>query len=117
MMRQRVCLVALVAAALMLVAGATRAGDEAGEAASQLQFVEDFSGTCTARNATQILMRNTHATRALRVWLDRYVGGVGTGDRSRTDLKPGAEPDPLGCSKSLDGAPQEWRVVRVMFVE
>jgi hypothetical protein len=42
--------------------------------------------------------------------------GIGTGDRSRSDLKPGAEPEPLGGSRSLTGA-QEWRLVRANFLD
>jgi hypothetical protein len=41
---------------------------------------------------------------------------VGTGDRSRSDLAAGAEPEPLGCSRSESG-PQEWRLVRAVFVD
>ena len=81
-----------------------------------VQFVEEFAGTCVARNGVQILVKNTHPTRRLRVWLDRYHMGVGTGDRSRSELAPGAEPEPLGCSRSLTGA-QEWRVARAVFVD
>lgn len=42
--------------------------------------------------------------------------GAGTGDRSRTELLPGAEPEPLGCSRSEFGA-QEWRLVKAQFVD
>ena len=89
------------------------AGDDPG---AYLQFVQEFGANCVARNGVQILIRNTHPTRTLRVWLDRLHMGVGTGDRSRSDLPPGAEPDPLGCSRSLTG-PQEWRVVRLQFID
>lgn len=81
-----------------------------------VQFVEDFSGTCSARNAKLLLVKNAHPTRKLRVWLDRYHMGSGTGDRSRSELAPGAEPEALGCSRSTDG-PQEWRIVRAQFVD
>jgi hypothetical protein len=79
-------------------------------------FVEEPSATCVSRSGVQILVRNTHPTRVLRVWLDRYHMGIGTGDRSRSDLKPGAAPEPLGCSRSLTG-PQEWRLVKAAFVD
>jgi hypothetical protein len=81
-----------------------------------VNFVEEPTATCVSRNGVQILVRNTHPTRALRVWLDRYHMGIGTGDRSRSDLKPGAAPEPLGCSRSLNGA-QEWRLVRATFLD
>jgi hypothetical protein len=48
--------------------------------------------------------------------MDRFHMGVGTGDRSRSELKPGAEPEPLGCSRTLTGV-QEWRIVRAQFVD
>jgi hypothetical protein len=79
-------------------------------------FVEEPTSTCVSRNGVQILVRNTHPSRVLRVWLDRYQMGIGTGDRSRSDLKPGAAPEPLGCSRSLAGA-QEWRLVRATFLD
>jgi hypothetical protein len=86
------------------------------DAASFVQFVEEPSSTCVQRNGMQVLVKNTHPTRTLRVWLDRYHMGTGTGDRSRSELKPGAEPEPLGCSRSLSGA-QEWRLVRAVFAD
>jgi hypothetical protein len=81
-----------------------------------VSFVEEHTSTCVSRNGVQILVRNTHPSRTLRVWLDRYHMGTGTGDRSRSDLKPGAAPEPLGCSRSTTGA-QEWRLVRALFVD
>jgi hypothetical protein len=98
---------------LLLPAWAHGAEDDA---AAHVRFSQDFVGTCVARNGVQILVRNSHPTRKLRVWLDRFHMGVGTGDRSRSDLAPGAEPEALGCSRSLSG-PQEWRVVRAVFVD
>ena len=83
---------------------------------AQLQFIEEPAAGCVARNGLQILVRNRHPSRTLRVWLDRIHMGVGTGDRSRSDLAPGAEPEPLGCSRSLSG-PQHWRPVRAVFLD
>lgn len=82
-----------------------------------VQLVQDFSGNCSGRNAKQIMVKSAHPTRPIRVWLDRYVMNTGTGDRSRSDLAPGGEPEPLGCSRSLEGATQEWRVVRAAFTD
>ena len=107
---RRVLLIAVVLAGL---APASRADDDA---RASVQIVEDLSGTCSARNARLLLVRNTHPTRRLRVWLDRYHMGHGTGDRSRSDLAPGAPPEPLGCSRTTDG-PQEWRIVRAVFID
>ena len=103
--------------ALLLVAALLLPrADAAEDAASFLQFVEEPAANCVVRSGMQILVRNTHPSRTLRVWLDRYHMGVGTGDRSRSDLRPGADPEPLGCSRSLTG-PQEWRLVRALFVD
>jgi hypothetical protein len=99
--------------ALLLPGGAHGAEEDA---AAHVSFSQDFVGTCVARNGVQILVRNSHPTRTLRVWLDRFHMGVGTGDRSKSELAPGAEPEPLGCSRSPSG-PQEWRVVRAVFVD
>lgn len=81
-----------------------------------VRFVEEPAGECVNRNGLQILVKNEHPTRKLRIWLDRYQAGVGTGDRSRTDLAPGAPAEPLGCSRNLAGA-QEWRLARVVFLD
>lgn len=84
--------------------------------ARSLQFVEDFAAGCVSRNGVQIQVKNTHPTRRIRVWLDRFHMGVATADRSRSDLAPGAEPEPLGCSRTDTGV-QEWRVVRVIWLD
>jgi hypothetical protein len=97
----------------LLLCGPARADEDA---ASYVQFSHEPTATCVARNGQQILVKNAHPTRKLRVWLDRVHMGVGTGDRSRSDLAPGAEPEPLGCSRNLNGV-QEWRVVRVEFID
>lgn len=94
----------------------TSPANAAEEARDFVEFVQDSTGTCVARQGVQILVKNRHPSRKLRVWLDRFHMGVGTGDRSRSDLAPGAEAEPLGCSRSLTGV-QEWRLVRAVFVE
>jgi len=83
---------------------------------SASRVVEDFAANCVSRNGVQIQVKNTHPTRRIRVWLDRFHMGVATADRSRSDLAPGAEPEPLGCSRTDSGA-QEWRVVRVIWID
>jgi hypothetical protein len=103
---------ALALLAALVVSGA-RADDDARR---YVQFVEDLSGTCSARMAKLLLVKNAHPSRKLRVWLDRIHMGQGTGDRSRSELAPNGQPEPLGCSRSTDG-PQEWRVVRAEFVD
>lgn len=86
------------------------------DAQRYVRFVEEPAGECVNRNGVQILVKNEHPTRRLRVWLDRFQAGIGTGDRSRSDLAPGAPPEPLGCSRNLAGA-QEWRLARAMFLD
>lgn len=103
----------LLLSAIALCAGTVRAADDA---ATFVQFVQEPAATCVARSGMQILVKNAHPTRTLKVWLDRWHMGVGTGDRSRSELKPGAEPEPLGCSRSDTGR-QEWRIVRAVFVD
>ncbi len=98
----------------LLLAGASARAEE--DPATYVQFVQDFGATCVSRSGMQILIKNTHPRRTLKVWLDRWHMGVGTGDRSRSELKPGAEPEALGCSRSLTG-PQEWRLVKAQFVD
>ncbi len=104
---------ALLLHGLLLAAAPARAEDDA---AKYVAFVEEHAATCVQRNATQIQVRSTHPTRRIKVWLDRYHMGVGTGDRSRSELAPGADPEPLGCSRSATGT-QEWRIVRAIFVD
>ena len=114
MSRPRAGRLMCAAALATLLLGAARADD--GDARQYVQFVEEFAGNCVARQGVQILVKNSHPTRTLRVWLDRWHMGVGTGDRSRSELLPGAEPEALGCSRSVNG-PQEWRMVRAEFVD
>jgi hypothetical protein len=101
---------------LLLCAVCVPCSSAAEDPSAFVGFVEEPTATCVSRNGVQILVRNTHPTRALRVWLDRYHMGIGTGDRSRSDLKPGAEPEALGCSRSMTGA-QEWRLVKATFLD
>lgn len=102
----------LLALAVLLVAS-VRAEDDP---AKYVQFVQEHAASCVQRNGTQIQVRSTHPSRRIKVWLDRYHMGVGTGDRSRSELAPGAAPEALGCSRTDIGA-QEWRVVRAVFLD
>jgi hypothetical protein len=112
----RLAMLRLLASLTLAVVGPLAAAQERdADARNYVQFVQDFGAMCVSRNAVEILIKSSHPSRTVRVWLDRYNAGVGTGDRSRTDLKPGAEPEPLGCSRTLEGATQEWRVVRAQF--
>ena len=114
--RWHTVLSAASAAVMTAITAAAPPAAAAEDAAGYVQFVEDFTATCVARNGVQLQVKNTHPSRKIRVWLDRMQMGVGTGDRSRTELPPGAEPEPLGCSRTLTGT-QEWRLVRAQFVD
>jgi hypothetical protein len=110
---------ACAALALLGLAPATMAAGalrDDPEARPYVAFTEDFAATCVQRQGVQILVKSTHPTRPLQLWLERFHMGTGTGDRSRSLLKPGEEPQPLGCSRTLSGE-QEWRIVRVVFAE
>jgi hypothetical protein len=85
--------------------------------ATFVKFGEDFGATCVNRNTVTVTVKSTHPSRTVRVWLERSVGGVPTGDRSKSDLKPNAEPEDLGCAKSLEGAEQKWKIQRAAFVD
>jgi len=110
------CIASVLAALAATAALPAAAADAADDPVSHVRFVEDFAANCVARSGVRIQVQNTHPSRRVRVWLDRFHMGVGTGDRSRTDLAPGAEPEPLGCSRSTTGA-QEWRLVKAQFVD
>jgi hypothetical protein len=102
--------------ALLLVLSGPVAWAEDEDPTKFVTFSQDFAGNCVSRNSVQLLVANSHPTRTVMVWLDRFHMDVGTGDRSKTEMKPGAEPVPLGCSRTLDG-PQEWRIVRAKFLD
>ena len=93
----------------------TPAADE--NPASFVKFGEDFGATCVNRQTVTVTVRSTHPSRAVRVWLERSVGGVPTGDRSKSDLQPNAAPEDLGCAKSLEGAEQKWKIQRAVFLD
>jgi hypothetical protein len=113
---------AFAAAALLGAALPAFGADEGADkqvdksAAAFVQFVEEAADRCVSRNGMQIQVRSTHPSRRIKVWLDRSLGGVGTGDRSRTELAPGAAPEPLGCSRD-QGFTQTWKLVRAEFLD
>ena len=77
----------LLCLALLLAAGVRR-----DDAAKYTQFVEENTGSCVQRNGVQIQVRNTHPTRRIKVWLDRYQAGVGTGDPLAQRTRPAPSP-------------------------
>lgn len=103
-----------VALALAVAPACAQTGEE--DAKQFIAFSEDFEAVCVEREGVMILVGNKHPNRPLRVWLERWHMGAFTGDRSKSDLKPGAEPEKLGCSRTLTGK-QEWRVIRAQFID
>lgn len=88
----------------------------ADDARNYVEFIQDDDANCGMREGRMVLVRSRHPTLTVRVWLERYHMGRLTGDRSHSDLAPGAEAEKLGCSRT-DFGPQEWRVQRAQFVE
>ena len=105
---------ALAPWALACWAGAALA--QTGEPAAFVRFVQEEDANCMMRDGKMVLVVSGHPSRRMRCWLERWHMGVPTGDRSRSDLRPGGEPQRLGCSRTDFGA-QEWRVVRAEFVD
>lgn len=103
--------------AVVAIALAAPAAMAEEQPASFVKFGEDFGATCVNRQTVTVTVRSTHPSRTVRVWLERSVGGVPTGDRSKSDLEPGAPPEDLGCARSLEGAEQKWTVRRAIFVD
>ena len=89
---------------------------QADDAASFIEFILEDEANCQSRESQHVIVHSIHPKRTIRVWLDRYYRNVPTGDRSRTDLPPGAEPEGLGCATIMN-AKQEWRVVRAVFLD
>jgi hypothetical protein len=81
-----------------------------------VEFILEDEANCQSRESQHVIVHNIHPKRIIRVWLDRYYRSVPTGDRSRTDLIPGGEPEGLGCATVMN-AKQEWRVVKAIFVD
>lgn len=108
-------LAALAALVAMVFTAPGGAAEE--DAASFVKFGQDFGATCVNRDTVTVTVRSTHPSRTVRVWLERSLGGVPTGDRSKSDLKPDAAPEDLGCAKSLEGAEQKWTIKRAIFVD
>lgn len=119
---RRVAGVRALAALLLSGAGlappclAAPAADTADDPAQHVRFTQEPEGACISRGSMQVRVHNDHPGRTIRVWLDRYLMGTGTGDRSRLELKPGAEGLVLGCSRNAYGE-QEWRAVRARWVD
>jgi len=94
----------------------TNAGLPSENPVNFVEFILEDEANCQSRESQHVIVHNIHPKRTIRVWLDRFYRNVPTGDRSRTDLLPGAEPEGLGCATVMN-AKQEWRVVKAVFVD
>lgn len=74
-------------------------------------FSTDFDSKCVQRNGVMIYVANKHPSRTLKLVLERWYMDNRTADRGKSLLKPGEEPEPLGCS-TIEGGKQEWKVLK-----
>lgn len=97
-----------------MAADAPQAGEE--DAKSFIEFGKDFDANCVSLEGVTVLVKSTHPSRPIRLYLERYLLGHFTGDRSKSELLPNGEPERLGCSRTVSG-PQEWRILRAEFMD
>jgi hypothetical protein len=76
-----------------------------------IEFSTDFDSKCVQRNGVMIYIVNKHPNRTLKLVVERWYMGNRTADRGKSVLKPGEEPEPLGCS-NIEGGKQEWKVLK-----
>ncbi len=76
-----------------------------------IAFSTDFDSKCVQRNGVMIYIANKHPSRSMRLVLERWYMDNRTADRGKSLLKPGEEPEPLGCS-NVEGGKQEWKVLK-----
>lgn len=128
----RWCAAAILLAGLVCAAAAPAAEDSGGSGqpvegvsssppaeappATFVAFDHEEDASCQLRDGRRVTVHSTHPTRRIRVWLERYYRNVPTGDRSRSELVPGAEAEPLGCDTIMN-ASQEWRIARAIFLD
>jgi len=81
-----------------------------------LAFSTDFDSKCVERRGVMIYIANTHPSRTMKLVLERWYMENRTADRGKSVLKPGVEPEPLGCS-NIEGGKQEWKVLKSEWVD
>jgi len=84
------------------------------EAEDHIEFFIDFGANCVARSAKQILVKNNHPSKAIKIKLVRYFGDVRQPGRSVYVLPPVTEALALGCDK-IQGRTQRWDVHSAEF--
>jgi len=79
-------------------------------------FSTDFDSKCVQRRGVMIYIANKHPSRTMSLVLERWYMDNRTADRGKSLLKPGDEPEPLGCS-NVEGGKQEWRILRSEWLD
>jgi hypothetical protein len=74
-------------------------------------FSTDFDAKCVDRKGVMIYIANSHPSRTMKLVLERWYMDNRTADRGKSLLKPGQEPEPLGCS-NIEGGKQEWKILK-----
>lgn len=96
---------------------AAATGADSGEAAGALVFEEQLDGKCQilSEGGKLVVLRNTHAERAVRYRLIRLFANV---PQSRIDgeIEPAGVPQKLGCNR-VGGRRQSWTIERAALVE
>ena len=91
-------------------------GAESTDALSYIEFSHDFDGQCVMRQGKMVLVRNTHPSRRIKLYLRRYYAEVQQPGRTAQTLAPGAEPVPLGCTV-ISGRSQRWEPLKAQFLD
>ena len=105
----RVAMLPLVALCCLAPPVAAAADDD--DPLKFIAFSTDFDSKCVQRNGVMIYIANKHPSRSMRLVLERWYMENRTADRGKSLLKPGEEPEPLGCS-TIEGGKQEWKVLK-----
>lgn len=101
--------------ALALTPGLPVAAGEAEDPRAFIEFGHEYASACTRHRAEMRLVANTHESRAIEIVLWRYLGDTRSQGRSVKTLAPGADPEPLGCTKA-NGLERRWEIERIEFV-
>ena len=109
-------LLLLGAASLLWIACVYRvsAGDLS-DAGDYIEFVHDHDSQCVMRNGKMQQVRNSHATRKIKLYLYRFFANKRQPGRTVEVLLPEGEPVSLGCTV-IDGSPQHWEIAKARFV-
>lgn len=104
----------LSALALLLAVALPAAADD--DPVKFIAFSTDFDSKCVQRNGVMVYVANKHPSRSMKLVLERWYMDNRTADRGKSLLKPGDEPEALGCS-NIEGGRQEWKVLKSEWVD